>query len=63
MGPGAYNSNPFLNIEAQVNASHHVYGIPLLGVPKGTKDEAYTQINGALVFDDRFATLKYKRQQ
>ena len=29
----------------------------------GTKDEAYTIVqNGAQVFDDRFATLKYKRQ-
>lgn len=63
MGPGSYNSNPFLNIEAQVNASHHIYGYPLLGMPHGNKEEAYTEVaNGALVFDDRYATLKYKRQ-
>ena len=32
-------------------------------MPVGNKDEAYTIIqNGAQVFDDRFATLKYKRQ-
>jgi len=24
VGPGSYNSNPFKNIEATVNASHHV---------------------------------------
>jgi hypothetical protein len=27
VGPGSYNSNPFLNIEASVNASHHIVSI------------------------------------
>ena len=61
VGPGSYNSNPFLNIQAQVNASHHIFGMPILGLPKGTRDEAYTFAEGAMVFDERSATLKYKR--
>ena len=63
VGPGSYNSNPFLNIEATVNASHHIYGFPIIGVPKGGPDEAFSLCDGAMVFDERFATLKYKRQQ
>ena len=62
MGPGSYNSNPFLNIEAQVNASHHIYGYPIIGLPKGGTDEAYTCVDGSVVFDERYATLKYKKQ-
>lgn len=60
VGPGSYNSNPFLNIVARVNSSHHAYGYPIIGLPKGSKDEAYTTVNGAVIFDERFATLKYK---
>ena len=64
VGPGAYNNNPFLNIVASVNASHHIvsidafncnsffyvfqYGYPILGLPKGNKDEAYTVVDGAV---------------
>lgn len=62
MGPGSYNTNPFLNIEAQVNASHHIYGFPIIGLPRGLPDEAFTVVNDAQVFDERYATLKYKKQ-
>lgn len=51
VGPGSYNSNPFLNILARVNSSHHAYGYPIIGLPKGNKDEAYTTVNGAVIFD------------
>ena len=61
IGPGSYNSNPFLNIEATVNSSHHIFGYPLIGIPKGNKDEAFTCVNGVTYFDERFATLKYKK--
>jgi hypothetical protein len=61
IGPGSYTSNPFLNIESQVNSSHHIFGMPIHGLPKGNKDEAFTCVNGAIYFDERFATLKYKR--
>jgi len=37
--------------------------MPILGVPKGPRDVAFTYVNDAAVIDDRFATLKYKRQQ
>jgi hypothetical protein len=30
-------------------------------LPKGTKDEAYTVVNGAIILDERYATLKYRR--
>ena len=76
VGPGSYNSNPFLNIEASINSSHHIvschfqpltqrlqFGYPIFGLPKGTKDEAFTVVNDAVMFDERFTTLKYKRQQ
>ena len=36
--------------------------MPIHGLPKGNKDEAFTCANGAVYFDERFATLKYKRQ-
>jgi|TARA_B110000285_G_C14954286_1_gene528385 hypothetical protein len=62
VGPANYNTNPFLNIESTVNSSHHVFGIPLIGVAKGNKDEAFTCVNGVQYFDERFATLKYKKQ-
>jgi len=28
-------------------------------LPKGTKDEAYTVVDGAVILDERYATLKY----
>ena len=62
VGPGSYNSNPFLNIEAQVNASHHIYGYPIIGLPHGNKDEHYSVINCSMIFDERYASIKYKKQ-
>ena len=47
VGPGSYNSNPFLNIEASVNASHHVYGYPIIGLPRGNPDEAFSVVGSA----------------
>ena len=46
-----------------MNSSHHIYGYPLIGYPKGNKDEAYTVLDGIVQLDTRFATLKYKKQQ
>lgn len=39
------------------------YGYPLIGLPKGNRDEAYTVVDGVNQLDTRFATLKYKKQQ
>lgn len=62
VGPGSYNSNPFLNIEANVNASHHVYGYPIMGLPAKNKDEGWTMVNGAKVFHEAYSTLRYRKQ-
>lgn len=63
VGPGTYNSTSYHAIESKVNSSHHVFGFPLFGYPLRNKDEGYSVCNGITIKDDRFATLKYKRQQ
>ena len=46
-----------------MNASHHVYGYPIMGLPEKDKDCAYTMVNGAKVFHEAFSSLRYRKQQ
>lgn len=63
LGPGSYNEYTHLNITSKVNSSHHIFNYPVIGYPLKNKDQCYSVCNGLVVKDDRFSSLKFKRQQ